>query len=439
MIGARAEERNALDQMAFDSPILTDRTALIAKFKMVRGDSERLAAPLTPEDWMLQSMTEASPVKWNLAHSSWFYETFILNVYASDYSVFHPKFGYLFNSYYNQVGKMHPRPERGMLSRPTADEILSFRAHVDAAVEAFIAKASDQEIDDIAPLMALGFAHEQQHQELLVTDLKHALFQNPLLPALFEDGSTVTDSVASPLSWERMEGGLCEIGWNGKGFAFDNEGPRHKVYLHPFQLAHRPVTNADYLEFIEDGGYENPNHWLSDAWDVVKSGNWRAPLYWRRGENSWREYTLFGERSINPQTPVCHISYYEAAAYASWAEARLPTEFEWEAAASLFPLKGRFLEDGAPTSPAPATGSDRLLQLFGDVWEWTASPYVAYPGYAPPSGAIGEYNGKFMSGQMVLKGGSCATPTEHMRVSYRNFFPPSARWQFSGFRLARDA
>lgn len=425
--------------MAFDSPILTDRTALIAKFKQVRGDSTRLAAPLTPEDWMLQSMTEASPVKWNLAHTSWFYETFVLNVHASDYQIFHPKFGYLFNSYYNQVGKMHPRPERGLVSRPSADDILAFRAHVDTAIEAFISKASDQEIDNIAPLMALGFAHEQQHQELLLTDLKHALFQNPLLPAVFDDISTDNERVAAPLSWENMEGGLCKIGWNGEGFAFDNEGPRHKVYLHPFQLANRPVTNAEFLEFIDDGGYENPNHWLSDAWDAVKGENWRAPLYWRKVQDSWCEYGLFGERPINLAAPVCHISYYEAAAFASWADARLPTEFEWEAAASLFPLEGRFLEDGRPASPAPGGGGDRLLQLFGDVWEWTASPYVAYPGYAAPSGAIGEYNGKFMSGQMVLKGGSCATPAEHMRVSYRNFFPPSARWQFSGFRLARDA
>ena len=438
MIGVRAEERNALIFMAFDSPILTDRSALIASFKKVRGDSERLAAPLTPEDWMLQSMCEASPVKWNLAHTSWFFETFILKVHAADYKTFHPKFGYLFNSYYNQIGQMHPRPERGMLSRPSAADILDFRHYVDAAIEAFIKDASDQLIDEIAPLMALGLAHEQQHQELLVTDLKHALYQNPLLPAVYKDAASEPDRAAPPLSWERMEGGLCEIGWNGEGFAFDNEGPRHKVYLHPFQLANRPVTNADYLEFIEDGGYENPNHWLSDAWEAIKAENWQAPLYWRKTPDGWREYTLFGERPINLAAPVCHISYYEAAAYASWADARLPTEFEWEAAASLFPLKGSFLTDGAPSAPAASADDERLSQLYGDVWEWTASPYVAYPGFAPASGAIGEYNGKFMSGQMVLKGGSCATPQDHMRVSYRNFFPPSARWQFSGLRLARD-
>ncbi len=424
--------------MPFDSPILTDRREILAKFHFLRKNSERLAAPLSPEDWMLQSMPEASPVKWNLAHTSWFFETFILNVHAPDYKLFHPKFGYLFNSYYNHIGKMHPRPERGMLSRPAAEEILAFRAHVDSAVKQFIEDAADAVIEQIAPLIALGLAHEEQHQELLLTDLKHAMFQNPLRPVVYEEAAMGAATAAPPLRWERMEGGLCEIGWNGEGFAFDNEGPRHKIYLHPFQLANRAATNAEYLEFITDGGYENPAYWLSDAWDVVKQEDWRAPLYWRRTEEGWREYTLFGERPINPHAPVCHVSYYEAAAFATWAGARLPTEFEWEAAASLFPLEGRFMENGAPKPPAPAAGNDRLLQLYGDVWEWTASPYVAYPGYAPAAGAIGEYNGKFMSGQMVLKGGSCATPAGHMRVSYRNFFPPPARWQFSGFRLARD-
>ena len=337
---------------------------------------------------------------------------------------------------------MHPRPERGVISRPTAEDILRFRRHVNDAVAALVETAPDEVILKIAPLMALGLAHEEQHQELLLTDLKHGLSQNPLLPAAYEEEADGLGAPA-PLAWERMEGGLCEIGWNGKGFAFDNEGPRHKVYLHPFELANRAVTNGDYLAFMEDGGYENPLHWLSDAWETVRREEWRAPLYWRKAKDGWREYTLFGERPVRPGAPVCQVSFSEAAAYASWADARLPTEFEWEAAASLFPLEGRFLKDGAPASPKPASltqkgGDKRLRQLFGDVWEWTASPYVAYPGYAPPSGAIGEYNGKFMSGQMVLKGGSCATPEGHLRVSYRNFFPPAARWQFSGFRLARD-
>ena len=439
MIRASAQERNAPSPVAFDSPILTNRGALTARFKDVRGDSERLAAPLTPEDWMLQSMPEASPVKWNLAHTSWFFETFILKVHATDYAPFHAKYGYLFNSYYNQIGKMHPRPDRGLISRPSAEDIKKFRAHIDAAIIALIADADEALMEKIAPLMALGLAHEQQHQELLLTDLKHALYQNPLLPGVYADVSkSDADALPTDLRWERMEGGLCEIGWNGEGFGFDNEGPRHKVYLHPFELANRPVTNRDYFEFIEDGGYDNPVHWLSDAWETIKEEDWRAPLYWQRRDGVWMEYTLFGERPVDPAAPVTHVSYYEAAAFASWAEARLPTEFEWEAAASLFEMKGRFLENGQPTAPAPATGDARLLQLFGDVWEWTASPYVAYPGFAPPPGAIGEYNGKFMSGQMVLRGGSCATPANHLRVSYRNFFHPWARWQFSGFRLARD-
>lgn len=437
MLETSAEERNALRLMPFDSPILTSRPAILEHFEEVRANSERLASTLTPEDWMLQSMPDASPVKWNLAHTSWFFENFILRSFAPGYELFHPKFGYLFNSYYNQVGKMHPRPERGMISRPTAADILAFRKHVNDGISNLIETAPDEVIDEIAPLMALGLAHEEQHQELLLTDLKHGLFQNPLLPAVYED-KTEDAKASSALAWERMEGGLCEIGWNGKGFAFDNEGPRHKAYLHPFELANRPVTNGDYLAFMEDGGYETPFHWLSDAWEVVRGEEWRAPLYWRKAEDGWREYTLFGERPVRLDAPVCHVSFYEAAAYASWADARLPTEFEWEAAASLFPLEGRFLKGGAPVSPKPAAGDLRLRQLFGDVWEWTASPYVAYPGYAPPSGAIGEYNGKFMSGQMVLKGGSCATPEGHMRLSYRNFFPPAARWQFSGFRLARD-
>ena len=438
MLLARATERNAPLQMAFDSPILTDRGAIIAQFEKVRAVSRKLAEPLSAEDWMLQSMPDASPVKWNLAHTSWFFETFILDAHCKDYKCFHPKFSYLFNSYYNQVGKMHPRPDRGLLSRPSADEIIAFRKHIDAEVISFIQAADDEIISSIAPILALGLAHEEQHQELLLTDLKHGLFQNPLRPGAYDENNSAQPAQTPPLQWVRMEGGLCNIGWNGDGFGFDNEGPRHKVYLHPFQLANRPITNGEYIEFIADGGYDNPLHWLSDAWECVKEEQWRAPLYWRKSDSGWMEFTLFGERPVNLDAPVCHISYYEAAAYATWADARLPTEIEWEAAASLFPLTGRFLKDGSPTAPAPAVGDERLLQLFGDVWEWTASPYVAYPGFSPPDGAIGEYNGKFMSGQMVLRGGSCATPQGHLRLSYRNFFPPAARWQFSGLRLARD-
>lgn len=387
---------------------------------------------------MLQSMPEASPVKWNLAHTSWFFETFILEAHASGYEAFHPKFRYLFNSYYNQIGDMHPRPDRGLLSRPSAEEILAYRRHVTEAMRRLIETAPDSVVETIAPLVALGCAHEEQHQELLLTDLKHGLYQNPLLPAAYEEPELASALSAPALEWRAMEGGLCEIGWDGKGFAFDNEGPRHKVFLQPFELANRAATNAEFIAFIEDGAYENPSLWLSDAWELINRHGWRAPNYWRKRDGEWVEYTLFGERPVNPHAPVCHLSQYEAAAFAYWSGARLPTEFEWEAAASLFPLEGRFLENAAPRAPAPAQGEGRLQQLYGDVWEWTASPYVAYPGFAAANGAIGEYNGKFMSGQMVLRGGSCATPGGHVRVSYRNFFPANARWQFSGLRLARD-
>ncbi len=424
--------------MAFDSPIFSDRAAIAARYADARSGSLAIADPLSAEDWMLQSMPDASPVKWNLAHTSWFFETFILKKFASGYEVFHPRFGYLFNSYYNQVGKMHPRPDRGLLSRPSSDEVRAYRNHVDSAMEALIDNGSDDLIADIAPLIALGLAHEEQHQELMLTDLKHGLYQNPLSPAAYAVPDTDEATAPEALRWETMEGGLCNIGCQGSAFSFDNEGPRHKVYLRPFQLAHRLVTNGEFLEFIEDGAYSNPNLWLADAWAAIEEGGWTAPLYWRKDADGWRQYTLFGDREIDPHAPVCHISFYEADAYAAWRGARLPTEFEWEAAASLFPIEGNFMRSGQPRGPQRAAGEGRLQQLYGDVWEWTASPYVAYPGFAPPAGAIGEYNGKFMSGQMVLRGGSCATPAGHVRVSYRNFFPPQARWQFSGVRLAKD-
>ncbi len=422
--------------MPLDLPAAHAAATIRESFLRVRGDSETLIRPLSPEDCMIQSMAEASPAKWNLAHTSWFFETFILKPHASGYQPFHNDFGYLFNSYYNLIGERHPRAERGMLSRPSLEEVLAYRAQVTAAMVRLIDAAEDDLLAKVAPLIILGCAHEEQHQELLLTDLQHGLYQNLLKPAIYElqDGE---ESQAPALDWRQMEGGVCDIGWNGEGFAFDNEEPRHKVYLHPFELANRAVTNAEFAQFIEDGGYAEPSYWLADAWDRINEESWNAPLYWRKTEDGWLQYSLFGERPLNPHAPVCHVSFYEADAYASWAGARLPTEFEWEAAASLFPLKGRFLEGGALRPPLPAQGDDRLLQLFGDVWEWTASPYVAYPGFASPAGAVGEYNGKFMSGQMVLKGGSCATPAGHMRVSYRNFFQPWARWQFSGFRLAR--
>lgn len=424
--------------MPYESLILVDRADIIEKYRAVRAVSVALCDPLTPDDCMLQSMEDASPVKWNLAHTSWFFETFVLSRFGEDYTAFHPSFGYLFNSYYTQVGERYPRPARGNLSRPSIDDVMNYRRYVDEATVNLVETAPPDIVEHMAPLIALGFAHEEQHQELLLTDLKHAMAGNPLAPCVYEDTGP-SGETGVEMKWSRMPGGLCEIGWNGDGFAFDNEGPRHRVYLHPFQLANRPVTNAEYIAFIEDDGYQCPDYWLSDAWELLQTERWTAPLYWRKEGLTWREYTLFGERDLDLAAPVCHVSQYEAAAYATWAGARLPTEVEWEAAASLFPLEGRFLEDGAPKGPRPARDAGALTQLFGDVWEWTASPYIAYHGYAPPAGAVGEYNGKFMSGQMVLRGGSCATPAGHMRLSYRNFFPPQARWQFSGFRLAKDA
>ena len=430
-------KRIAFEKMAFDSPIYTDRAQIIAQFNDIRRDSMNLAAPLSPEDWMLQSMGEASPVKWNLAHTSWFFETFLLKIHGTDYTEFDTTFSYLFNSYYNQVGKMHPRNRRGLISRPSADEVIEYRAHIDRAVIRYLENASDDHVDQVASLIALGLSHEQQHQELLLTDIKHAFYQNMTRPIAYNGGESQKQN-APALEWREMEGGLCDFGANGDGFHFDNEGPRHKAFLQPFLMANRPVTNGDYIEFIDDGGYEDPTLWLSDGWACVCAEEWSAPLYWHKKDDGWVEYTLFGERPINPHAPLCHISHFEANAFANWAGARLPTEFEWEAAASLQPMQGRFLRSGEPRAPDIAEAGEGLRQMFGDVWEWTASPYVAYPGFATPAGAVGEYNGKFMSGQMVLRGGSCATPENHIRVSYRNFFPPNARWQFSGMRLAKD-
>ena len=413
-----------------------DLEALLDAFKSSRANSMRLAGAFSHEDWMLQSMEEASPIKWNLAHTSWFYETFILKPFAPGYRSFNAAFNYLFNSYYQQVGEMHPRPDRGLLSHPSAAEVEDYRRHIDDACESLLQNADEELLAQLKPLFDLGRAHEEQHQELLLTDIKHALSLNPLAPAVFETRDP--DAIeAEPLDWISFESGVFEIGNDRKSFAFDNEGPRHKTYLPDYKLANRPVTNGEYLKFIEAGGYDESSIWLADGWEKVQSEKWRAPIYWRKRGNDWREYTLFGERPLNMAAPVAHLSFYEAAAYAEWTSYRLPTEFEWERASETVSEEGHFLKDGTFEAPAPARG-DGLLQMFGGVWEWTASPYVAYPGYRSPDGAIGEYNGKFMSSQMVLRGGSCATPEGHARRTYRNFFPPHARWQFAGLRLARD-
>jgi ergothioneine biosynthesis protein EgtB len=432
--------------MTSESPLLEaegkgagDRQGWWARFEAVRGFSLELASRLTAEDQMVQSMPDVSPTKWHLAHVTWFFETFLLKPSLAGYQAFDEDFGYLFNSYYEQVGERHPRPQRGLLSRPPLAEVLAYRTHVDMAMDRLIAQAPARQWPQIAPLIELGLNHEQQHQELILMDIKHVFWTNPLLPA-YQPAAPARTAQAPPLSFLDFEGGHCEIGHDGPGFAFDNEGPRHRVWIEPFQMASRLSTCGEYLAFIEDGGYRRPELWLSDGWSTVQREGWRAPLYWHEAEEGWRIFTLSGDRALDPAEPVSHLSHYEADAFARWSGARLPTEAEWEIAAGAActdGLDGNLVSSGA-YHPRPARGAG-LVQMIGDLWEWTASPYVAYPRYRPPEGAVGEYNGKFMSGQMVLRGGCAATPDDHVRISYRNFFPPAARWAFSGVRLAQDA
>ena len=411
-----------------------DPADIARRFSTIRAQSLNLAQPLSAEDQCIQSMPDASPTKWHLAHTTWFFETFILKSNVDGYAVFDPNYNYLFNSYYEQIGARHARPERGMLTRPPLGDIHAFRAHVDAGMKAYLETSP---APDVLNLIELGLQHEQQHQELLLTDIKHALSRNPLYPAYHRprpmDATRNRES-----GWTDHPGGLVEIGHKDGGFAFDCEGPRHKVWLEPFRMATHPVSNGDYIRFIEDGGYRTAELWLSDGWATCQEEVWQAPMYWQMGDDgAWRIFTLAGLRPVDPDSPVCHVSYYEADAFARWAGARLPREAEWEAVAAEQDMTGNFAGTGIyHPMPAPSGG---LAQMFGDVWEWTGSAYAAYPGYRPAEGAVGEYNGKFMSGQMVLRGGSCATPEAHIRASYRNFFHPWARWQFSGIRLADDA
>ena len=395
-----------------------------------------LAAPLSAEDCTIQSMPDASPVKWHLAHTSWFFETFVLEPHLPGYRLFDAAFRVLFNSYYNAVGAKHPRPQRGLLSRPSLAEVHAYRAHVDAAVESLLSRPTVE--PRLLELLELGLQHEQQHQELILTDVLHLLSCNPLKPA-YTTATAVQDAAAAPpLEWIDFAEGVVEIGHGGTGFAFDNETPRHRQYLDAFALASRPVTHAEYVAFIADGGYRRPELWLSEGWDWLQANRIVAPMYWE-DESGARLFTLQGMQPSEADAPVCHVSLFEADAYAHWAGARLPTEAEWEIAAAGVPVAGHFVESGA-LRPRPALRSEApLAQLFGDVWQWTQSAYAPYSGFRAAEGAIGEYNGKFMSNQYVLRGGSCATPRAHIRESYRNFFPASARWQFSGFRLARDA
>jgi ergothioneine biosynthesis protein EgtB len=417
------------------------RAAERDRFAAIRQQSESLAANLSPEDQAIQSMPDVSPTKWHLAHTSWFFETFILGPFDPAHRVFDPDFAYLFNSYYEAVGPRHPRPHRGLLSRPTVDAVGAYRDHVTAAMLRLIEEAGEAVWREIVPLIELGLHHEQQHQELILMDIKHVFSVNPLLPAYQAPRPYGIPSAPPAASWVEFAGGLEEIGHDGQGFAFDNEGPRHKIWLEPYRLATLPVSCGEYLEFIADGGYRRAEFWLSDGWATVQEQGWDAPLYWRCADGEWRLFTLSGERRVEPAEPVCHLSFYEADAFACWAGKRLPTEAEWEVAARDLPLVGNLCDSGhyhpCPDS-APPTSAPKLRQMIGDVWEWTASPYIPYPRFRPASGAIGEYNGKFMCNQMVLRGGAAVTPAGHIRATYRNFFPPSARWAFSGLRLAED-
>jgi ergothioneine biosynthesis protein EgtB len=404
--------------------------ALAERYRRVRQQSLQLCAGLTAEDMMVQSMPDASPAKWHLAHTTWFFEQFVLG-HDPHYRPRHPAWHYLFNSYYQSVGPMHARPQRGLLSRPALEDVLGWRRYVDEAVSERLLR---EDHTSLAALVELGLQHEQQHQELLLTDVQHAFWSNPLLPAYLHESGAGGVSDALPLHFLPGREGVAEIGHAGEGFAFDNETPRHRTWLSPHALANRLVTNEEFAAFVHDGGYREPSLWLSDGWATVQREGWQRPLYWQPDLAS--AFSLAGVQALDPAAPVCHVSYYEADAFARWAGARLPTEAEWERAAAALPAEGNLL-DGTPRLPQPARGTG-LAQMYGDAWEWTASPYVAYPGFRPLPGSLGEYNGKFMCGQWVLRGGSCATPRNHVRASYRNFFPPQARWQFAGLRLAKD-
>lgn len=422
---ARAEDRSA-------------RVDMSAQYQSVRARTLRLAKPLSAEDQLLQSMPDASPTKWHLAHTSWFFEMFLLRDYLPGYRPFDEAFQYLFNSYYEAEGPRLSRPHRGILSRPSLSEVRDYRKHVDQAMVKLIEiKAGGNPDAVLAGLLALGLNHEQQHQELLLMDIKHALSCNPLRPCYQQVPATDTIGTSlAPLEYLDFAGGRVEIGHDGRDFCFDNETPRHRAWLNDFRLASRPVTNGEYLEFVSDGGYRDARLWLSDGWQAVHAEGWKAPLYWDRRDGKWMQYTLHGFSPLVDAEPVVHLSYYEADAFARWAGKRLPTEVEWETAATIRSGDGSF-EDTGPFRPRPAIGTG-LQHMLGEVWEWTASPYSPYPGFRPARGAVGEYNGKFMVNQYVLRGGSFATPPGHIRPSYRNFFYPSQRWMFSGVRLAED-
>jgi len=408
---------------------------LIEDYLRVRAESELICQPLEIEDYGMQTFADVSPPKWHLAHVSWFFETFLLKPFKANYRDFNPQFAHLFNSYYETVGTFHPRPERGLLARPTVAEVYQYRAYIDAAMQELLDDDSHAKYQEIINRTILGLHHEQQHQELLYTDIKHIFAYSLLQPVYLTCDYPVTDSIPA-IDWLEIEAGVHEAGHKGHGFGYDNEFPRHKNYLADSRVANRLLSNGEYIEFIESGAYQQAQYWLSDGWKTVQQQNWMAPLYWQKQDGAWWHMTLSGYRPVDLNAPVCHVSLYEADAYARWAGKRLPTEQEWEHLAAQTRVHGN-LRDSGFLNPVPANGEH--TQFYGDVWEWTQSSYSPYPGYHTPAGAIGEYNGKFMSNQFVLRGGSCVTPQEHIRASYRNFFYPGDRWQFSGVRLAEDS
>lgn len=429
--------------MAVNAPTAADRLGrarLRGTYDRVRAATERLCDPLEPEDFIVQTMDDVSPQKWHLAHTAWFFETLVLLEHVDGYEPYHDRFQYLFNSYYNTLGRQYCRPDRGFLIRPTIAEVFAYRKHVDERIADLIEGASEETWAAVAPVLELGCHHEQQHQELMLMDIKHVFASNPIVP-VYRAEATPRGGSPAPVTWESFPEATREIGTRGDTFHFDNEGPRHRVLMPAYRLASRLVTAGEYLEFMGDGGYSRPELWLSDGWAEVQARGWDAPLYWAERDGEWWMATLAGERPVRAEEPVVHVSLYEADAFARWREARLPTEAEWETAAATLGdsalASGNFVEDGG-LHPRPASPERGLQQMLGDVWEWTSTPYGAYPGFRAPSGPLGEYNAKFMCNQMVLRGGGCATPRSHIRPTYRNFFPPSARWLFGGFRLAKD-
>jgi ergothioneine biosynthesis protein EgtB len=420
------------------SPARVER--LLARFHQVRNFTDALSSGLEPEDCVVQSMPDVSPTKWHLAHTTWFFETFILKKFAPGYRAEIPQYAYLFNSYYNAAGDMHRRDLRGLISRPTVSEAQRYRASIDSHIDSLLSDAGEKLLDEIEPILVLGIHHEQQHQELLITDIKHVFAQNPLYPVFRERKIDIALPKTAPIQFLDFEEATVEIGYDGPGFAYDNEGPRHRALVPAFSLASRPITNGEYISFIDDNGYARSEFWLSLGWMTVNEQCWQAPFYWAKRDGAWWNFSLSGFRPVDKSEPVTHVSYFEADAYANWAGARLPTEFEWERAASDCPVEGHFVEDENfhPHASTRAEHDRHLHQMFGDVWEWTRSAYSPYPGYRAVAGALGEYNGKFMCNQYVLRGGSCATSRTHIRRTYRNFFQPEKRWQFTGIRLARD-